>query len=352
MWSYLMIKVLIVDDSALIRTLLSEIIRQEPEFVLVGAASDAYAARDLVNQYGPDVITLDVEMPKVDGLTFLEKLMKARPTAVVMISSLTEHGAEVTIRALELGAVDFLAKPKLDIARGIEEYRADIVNKIKAAAQVKITKLSPRPSKATANLRFKTTEKIIAIGASTGGTEAISAVLTQMPVDSPGIVITQHMPPGFTTSFAKRLDSKCRIQVSEAQGGERIVPGHAYLSPGDKHLKVIRSGADYRIELDDGPRVSGHKPSVDVMFQSVAEAAATNAIGVILTGMGKDGAFGIRCIAEHGGYTFAQDEASSLIFGMPNEAIKTGCVKKIVALDEMSQRLIELLNLMGKDYRI
>ncbi|MDP5137902.1 chemotaxis response regulator protein-glutamate methylesterase [Rheinheimera baltica] len=347
-----MIKVLVVDDSALIRSLLSEIVRSEPEFMLVGAASDAYVARDLVNLHRPDVITLDVEMPKVDGLTFLEKLMKARPTAVVMISSLTEQGADVTLRALELGAVDFLAKPKLDIARGIEEYRLDIVAKIKAAALAKLSGVAKCQPKKTASLRFKTTEKIIAIGASTGGTEAIKAVLTEMPVDSPGIVITQHMPPGFTSSFARRLDGACRIKVLEAQGGERIVPGHAYLAPGDKHLTVVRSGADYRIELTDGPRVSGHKPSVDVMFQSVAEAVGANALAVILTGMGKDGAVGIRSIAEQGGFTMAQDEASSLIFGMPQEAIKTGCVKQIVSLDEVSLRLIEVLNLMGKDYRI
>ncbi|WP_445767505.1 protein-glutamate methylesterase/protein-glutamine glutaminase [Rheinheimera sp.] len=347
-----MIKVLVVDDSALIRSLLSEIVRSEPEFMLVGAASDAYVARDLVNLHRPDVITLDVEMPKVDGLTFLEKLMKARPTAVVMISSLTEQGADVTLRALELGAVDYLAKPKLDIARGIEDYRLDIVAKIKAAALAKLSGVAKCQPKKTAGLRFKTTEKIIAIGASTGGTEAIKAVLTEMPVDSPGIVITQHMPPGFTSSFARRLDGLCRITVLEAQGGERIVPGHAYLAPGDKHLTVVRSGADYRIELTDGPRVSGHKPSVDVMFQSVAEAVGANALAVILTGMGKDGAAGIRSIAEQGGFTMAQDEASSLIFGMPQEAIKTGCVKQIVSLDEVSLRLIEVLNLMGKDYRI
>ncbi|GAB2934058.1 protein-glutamate methylesterase/protein-glutamine glutaminase [Rheinheimera gaetbuli] len=347
-----MIKVLVVDDSALIRSLLSEIIRSEPDFMLVGAASDAYVARDLVNLHRPDVITLDVEMPKVDGLTFLEKLMKARPTAVVMISSLTEQGADVTLRALELGAVDYLAKPKLDIARGIEEYRLDIVAKIKAAAIAKLSGGAKCQPKKTAGLRFKTTEKIIAIGASTGGTEAIKAVLTEMPVDSPGIVITQHMPPGFTSSFARRLDGLCRITVLEAQGGERIVPGHAYLAPGDKHLTVVRSGADYRIELTDGPRVSGHKPSVDVMFQSVAEAVGANALAVILTGMGKDGAAGIRSIAEQGGFTMAQDEASSLIFGMPQEAIKTGCVKQIVSLDEVSLRLIEVLNRMGKDYRI
>jgi two-component system chemotaxis response regulator CheB len=347
-----MIKVLVVDDSALIRSLLSEIIRSEPEFFLVGAASDAYAARELVNQFRPDVITLDVEMPKVDGLTFLEKLMKARPTAVIMISSLTEQGADVTLRALELGAVDYLAKPKIDIARGIEDYRLEIIAKIKSAAQAKISKTEPCQPKKTDSLRFKTTEKVIAIGASTGGTEAIKAVLTQLPVDSPGIVITQHMPPGFTTSFAKRLDSLCRINVIEAQGGERIMPGYAYLAPGDKHLTVVRSGADYRIQLTDGPRVSGHKPSVDVMFQSVAEAVASNALAVILTGMGKDGAIGIRSIAEHGGFTMAQDEASSLIFGMPQEAIKTGCIKQIVSLESISNRLIEVLNQLGKDYRI
>jgi two-component system, chemotaxis family, protein-glutamate methylesterase/glutaminase len=347
-----MIKVLVVDDSALIRSLLSEIVRSEPEFQLVGAAADAYAARDLVNQFRPDVITLDVEMPKVDGLNFLDKLMKARPTAVVMISSLTEQGADVTLRALELGAVDFLAKPKIDIARGIEEYRLAIIQKIKTAAMAKIKRPAQSLLKSSTQLRFKTTEKIIAIGASTGGTEAIKAVLTEMPIDSPGIVITQHMPPGFTTSFAKRLDSLCRITVLEAQGGERIVPGHAYLAPGDKHLTVIRCGADYRIDLSDGPLVSGHKPSVDVMFQSVAESVASNALAVILTGMGKDGALGIRSIAEQGGFTLAQDEASSLIFGMPHEAIKTGCVKQIVPLTDISHRLIEVLNLMGKDYRI
>ena len=347
-----MIKVLVVDDSALIRSLLSEIVKSESDMFLVGAAADAYAARELVNQYAPDVITLDVEMPKVDGLTFLEKLMKARPTPVIMISSLTEQGADVTMRALELGAVDFLPKPKLDIAKGIEQYRIEIVEKIHSAAKAKIKPKAKGSYATPADLKFKTTEKIIAIGASTGGTEAIKEVLIQLPVDCPGVVITQHMPPGFTTSFANRLDSICRIKVIEAKGGERIVPGHAYLAPGAMHLRVIRSGADYRVELDDGPRVSGHKPSVDVMFQSVAEAVGANALAVILTGMGKDGAFGIRSIAQQGGYTIAQDEETSLIFGMPQEAIKTGAVKKVVPLDKVSQHLIDVLNQMGKDYRI
>lgn len=347
-----MIKVLIVDDSALIRSLLSAIVRAESDFFLVGAAADAYAAKELVNQYKPDVITLDVEMPKVDGLTFLDKLMKARPTPVIMISSLTEQGADVTLRALELGAVDFLAKPKLDIAKGMEQYRADIVEKIRSAAKANIKPVNRVKAAATCALKFKTTEKIIAIGASTGGTEAIKDVLLQLPVDCPGVIITQHMPPGFTTSFANRLNSICRITVQEAKGGERVVPGHAYLAPGAQHLKLVRSGADYRIELDDGPRVSGHKPSVDVMFQSVAEAVGANALAVILTGMGKDGALGIRSIAEQGGYTIAQDEETSLIFGMPQEAIKTGAVKKVLPLDKVSQHLIETLNLMGKEYRI
>lgn len=347
-----MIKVLVVDDSALIRRLLSEIIRSDPALHLIGTASDAYVARDLVNQYQPDVITLDVEMPGVDGLTFLEKLMKARPTPVIMISSLTEQGADVTLRALELGAVDYLAKPKLDIAQGIEQYREEILGKIHAASRARVVRKAVNHDVAAPALRFRTSEKIIGIGASTGGTEAIKAVLTRLPVDCPGIVVTQHMPAGFTSSFAKRLDAMCRIQVAEAQGGERIMPGHAYIAPGNLHLTVVRSGADYRIELSDAPRVTGHKPSVDVMFGSLADSAGANTIAVILTGMGKDGALGMRCIAEQGGYTIAQDEETSLIFGMPNEAIKTGCVKQVVGLHQVADTLVEVLNKMGREYRI
>lgn len=347
-----MIKVLVVDDSALIRSLLSEIIKTASDMVLVGAASDAYVARDMVNKYSPDVITLDVEMPKVDGLTFLDKLMKARPTPVVMISSLTETGADVTLTALALGAVDFIAKPKIDISKGIEDYREDILQKIRTAANARVKPAVRTRQTKQVSLQFKTTEKVIAIGASTGGTEAIKAVLKDMPIDSPGIVITQHMPPGFTRSFAKRLDSMSRLTVVEAQGGERIVPGYAYLAPGDRHLIVVRSGADYRIELNDGPRVSGHKPSVDVMFDSVAKHVGSHALAVILTGMGKDGSLGIRHIFEQGGITIAQDEATSLIFGMPQEAIKTGCVKEVVGLDQISGKLIEILNVMGREYRI
>lgn len=346
------IKVLIVDDSALIRSILSEIVRSDPQLMLVGAAPDAYVAKDLVNQYAPDVITLDVEMPKVDGLTFLDRLMKARPTPVIMISSLTESGAEVTFRALELGAVDFIAKPKLDIRQGIEAYQQEIINKIKNAAGANVRRprlklgLTPRNSG-----HFLTSEKILAIGASTGGTEAIKDLLLQLPADCPAIVITQHMPPGFTRTFAARLDRLCSMSVTEAVDDERILPGHAYLAPGDKHLTIKRCGADYRIVLDDRPRVSGHKPSVDVMFGSIAEVAGPNAVAVILTGMGRDGAIGIQAIAGQGGYCVAQDEQSSVIFGMPKEAIKTGVIHQVLPLDKIGDALIEVFKQIGKNYR-
>lgn len=346
------IKVLIVDDSALIRSILSEIVRSDPQLMLVGAAPDAYVAKDLVNQYAPDVITLDVEMPKVDGLTFLDRLMKARPTPVIMISSLTESGAEVTFRALELGAVDFIAKPKLDIRQGIEAYQQEIINKIKNAAGANVRRprlklgLTPRNSG-----HFLTSEKILAIGASTGGTEAIKDLLLQLPADCPAIVITQHMPPGFTRTFAARLDRLCSMSVTEAVDDERILPGHAYLAPGDKHLTIKRCGADYRIVLDDRPRVSGHKPSVDVMFGSIAEVAGPNAVAVILTGMGHDGAIGIQAIAGQGGYCVAQDEQSSVIFGMPKEAIKTGVIHQVLPLDKIGDALIEVFKQIGKNYR-
>ncbi len=346
------IKVLIVDDSALIRNLLSEIVKSDPQLILIGAAPDAYVAKDLVNQYSPDVITLDVEMPKVDGLTFLDRLMKARPTPVIMISSLTEAGAEVTFRALELGAVDFIAKPKLDIKQGIEAYQEEIIQKIKSAAQANVKRprtVAPPPSKPQQYLI--TSEKILAIGASTGGTEAIKDLLLQLPADCPAIIITQHMPAGFTKTFAARLDRLCAMKVSEAVDQERILPGHAYLAPGEKHLTIKRSGADYKIVLDDRPRVSGHKPSVDVMFSSVAENAGPNAVAVILTGMGRDGAIGIQAVAGQGGYCIAQDEESCVIFGMPKEAIKTGVVHQILPLEQMGENLMNVFKQLGKAYR-
>ncbi len=347
------IKVLVVDDSALIRSLLSEIVNQDPDLILVGAAPDAYAAKEMVNSYRPDVITLDVEMPKVDGLTFLDRLMKARPTPVLMVSSLTEQGAEVTLKALELGAVDYFPKPKLDIASGIEQYRHEIVSKIKQVATANVRQHKHKKT-ATAcySFKYKTSEKVIAIGASTGGTEALMSVLSSLPVDTPAMVITQHMPPGFTKTFANRLDVNCAIRVKEAEEGERLLPGCAYIAPGDRHLLVVRSGADYRVKLSDGERVTGHKPSVDVMFRSVAQAAGQNALAVILTGMGKDGAIGMLDIAHAGGVTIAQDEASCVIFGMPKAAIQAGGVAHIASLTAIPNEIVSTINRLGQDYRV
>lgn len=348
-----MIRVLIVDDSALMRALLTEIVRSDQELELIGAAPDAYVAKDLVNQFRPDVITLDVEMPKVDGLTFLDRLMKARPTPVIMVSSLTEQGAEVTLKALELGAVDYVAKPKIDIKQGIDAYRDEILDKIKQAARAKVQKRELSAHRVQhQKLNFRTTEKLFAIGASTGGTEAIKEVLLQMPVDCPGIVITQHMPAGFTKTFAARLDKICSVRVKEAEDGERILPGHAYIAPGDHHMKVVRSGADYRVKLDDGERVSGHKPSVDVLFHSIAEAAGSNVIAAILTGMGKDGAAGMTKLHQVGAYTIAQDEQSCVVFGMPKEAIRLGGIKQISPLEDVGEQMLTQLKKLGTDYRI
>lgn len=354
------IKVLVVDDSALIRAVLKEIIQQDPELLLIGQAPDAFVARDLVKQFNPDVITLDIEMPRMDGLSFLEKLMHARPTPVIMISSLTEGGSEATFRAMELGAVDFVAKPKLGIREGMEAYADDIRDKIKAASRARLHK--PRAAaepaigreKATASTRAPIvgTEKIIAIGASTGGTEAIKDVLLDMPADSPGIVITQHMPPGFTRTFAERLNRLCRLHVVEAQGGERILPGHAFVAPGDHHLLVERSGANYVTRLSQGPQVHRHRPAVDPMFESVAQSAGRNALAVLLTGMGKDGALGLKCIREAGGYTAAQDEASSVVYGMPREAMLLGAAEDILALNKMAENLIQQAKLRGGGNRV
>jgi two-component system chemotaxis response regulator CheB len=346
------IKVLVVDDSALIRSLLGTIIKAEKDMLLVGAAPDAYAARELINQFSPDVITLDIEMPKVDGLTFLEKLMKARPTPVVMISTLTEQGADATLRALELGAIDFIAKPKLDIAQGIEQYRVLILEKIRMAATAKVKKTEKAKINNQLTMGFTGTEKIIAVGASTGGTEAIKDFLVQLPVNSPAVVITQHMPPGFTTSFAKRLDSLCRLKVQEVVGGERILPGNAYLAPGNYHLSIKRSGADYIAQLLDSERVSGHKPSVDVMFQSLSSCAAKNTVAVILTGMGKDGAAGMYNLHQNGAYTFAQDEASCVVFGMPKEAINLGGVDEVLPLNDLAAAVVKRLQKINAGSRV
>lgn len=353
------IKVLVVDDSALVRSLLAEIIRDTPDMTLVGAAPDAYVARDMVNQFTPDVITLDIEMPRMDGLAFLEKLMAARPTPVVMISTLTEEGADATLRALELGALDFIPKPKLGVTSGIREYAELIVEKIRAAAGIKVKPLvkKNRPEfsgeqKVSSASSLQSTEKIIAIGASTGGTEAIKDLLVQLPAAIPGIVMTQHMPPGFTRTFAERLNKTTRLHVVEAKGGERILPGHAFLAPGGYHLVVVRSGADYRVKLSDAEPVHRHRPAVDVMMESVAQVGGKNVIGVLLTGMGKDGAKGMLDIRNQGGYTLAQDEASCVVYGMPKEAVAVGGVDQVVALDKMGQVLLDKIKALGSGNRL
>ena len=353
------IKVLVVDDSALVRSLLAEIIRDTSDMVLVGAAPDAFVARDMVNQFAPDVITLDIEMPRMDGLSFLEKLMAARPTPVVMISTLAEEGAEATLRALELGALDYIPKPKLGVSSGIREYAELIVEKLRAAASVKVKPLvkkyhaeSSGAQKIQNSAKLSGTEKIIAIGASTGGTEAIKDLLIQLPAAVPGIVMTQHMPAGFTRTYAERLNKLTRLHVVEAKGGERILPGHAFLAPGGYHLVVVRSGADYIVKLSESEPVHRHRPAVDVMMESVALAGGKNVLGVLLTGMGKDGAKGMLDIRNHGGYTFAQDEQSCVVYGMPKEAVLCGGVDQVVGLDKMGAALLEKIKSMGSGNRL
>lgn len=350
------IKVVIVDDSALIRSLLKQILEQAPDIRVVGVASDPLVAREVIRANNPDVITLDVEMPKMDGLEFLEKLMRLRPTPVVMISSLTERSSEITLRALELGAVDFVTKPKLDIAAGMQAYSELIIEKVRAASHAKPKQSAHLrvASRLTADAvlpalanRVTSTEKLIIIGASTGGTEAIKEVLMRMPADCPGILVTQHMPESFTRSFANRLDSLCKIAVKEAEAGDRILPGHAYVAPGHSHLLLKRSGANYICELSDGPPVNRHRPSVDVLFRSAANCAGKNAIGVILTGMGKDGAVGMLEMQQAGAYTISQSEATCVVYGMPKEAVAMGGVEEVVALNDIAQRVMEHLATLG-----
>ncbi|RCS59868.1 protein-glutamate methylesterase/protein-glutamine glutaminase [Parvibium lacunae] len=351
------IKVLVVDDSALIRSLLSKIINQQPDMVAVDAAPDPFIAREMVKTHDPDVMTLDIEMPRMDGIEFLDKLMKLHPMPVVMVSTLTERGAEVTMRAMELGAVDFVTKPKLDIQAGMTEYAQDITDKIRAAAlakhrikrRISSQQTSPVRAPVVASLgsQFASTEKLIMIGASTGGTEAIREVLMGFPPDSPGIMITQHMPAGFTKSFAERLDKVCKITVKEAQQGERVLPGHAYIAPGSHHLSLKRSGANYLCELSDGPPVNRHRPSVEVLFRSGAQVAGPNIVGIMLTGMGKDGAAAMRELRDAGAYNFAQDEASCVVFGMPREAIAAGAVHETLPLQEIARRVVEHLSRIG-----
>lgn len=356
------IRVIVVDDSALVRSLLSEIINRQSDMECIGTANDPLIAREIIREKNPDVITLDVEMPRMDGIDFLGRLMRLRPMPVVMISTLTERGAEVTMRALELGAVDFVAKPRVGLSSGLNELAAQIVDKIRVAAVAHVRRAparsaaaivhpdagaatAPAPAPAASALLGRvSTEKVICIGASTGGTEAIREVLIHMPADSPAIVITQHMPPGFTTSFAARLNSLCQITVKEAVNGERILPGHAYIAPGGRQFYLARSGANYVAVVDDSPPVNRHKPSVEVLFKSAAAVVGRNAYGIMLTGMGGDGAAAMREMRDAGSYNYVQDEASCIVFGMPREAIAHGAADEVLPLSQIAQALIARLS--------
>lgn len=341
------IKVLIVDDSALMRQLLTQILRSDGGIQVVGVAADPYAARDKIRSLAPDVLTLDIEMPRMDGLTFLEKLMHGHPMPVVMISSLTERGADTTLRALSLGAVDYVSKPKLDISDGTLDQAEEIVSKVKAAARARVrpnsTPPSPPSDAAATSYQFSATHKVVAIGASTGGTEALKDLLSPLPADFPGIVMVQHMPETFTGAFAKRLDGMCRIHVQEARDGDRVLPGHALLAPGGHQMAVVRRGAEYVARVYRGERVNRHLPSVDVLFGSCAQHLGKNACGVLLTGMGSDGAQGLLRMKEAEAYTIAQDEATCVVFGMPKEAIRLGAVDEVLALDRIGPALLQFL---------
>ncbi len=336
-------RVLIIDDSALMRQILQQVLQSDPALEVVGAASDPYVARDKIKALNPDVLTLDVEMPRMDGLTFLEKLMKGHPMPVVMISSLTEKGCDTTLRALSLGAVDFITKPKLDVKTGTLDIADEIVAKVKAAASARVFARSNSngtslhtPAPVAYLSQIKATHKIVAIGASTGGTEALKELLEVLPADFPGIVVVQHMPEKFTAQFAKRLDSLCKISVKEAEDGDRVLPGHALIAPGGKHMLLVRRGAEYSVKIVLTEPVNRHRPSVDVLFDSVAEQAGGNAVGVILTGMGNDGARGMLAMKNAGAFNVAQDEASCVVFGMPKEAIAMGGTHEVHPLNKIA----------------
>ncbi|MGA7828542.1 MAG: chemotaxis response regulator protein-glutamate methylesterase [Geobacteraceae bacterium] len=347
------IKVLIVDDSAVVRQTLSEILSSDPRIEVMASAADPFIAVERIRCELPDVITLDVEMPRMDGLTFLQKIMSQHPIPVVMCSSLTEERSETALKALEYGAVEIIQKPRLGVKQFLEESKVLICDVVKAAAQARLRPVrTPRQvapkltadavlAKPTAKAMIRTTEKVVVVGASTGGTEALRIFLEEMPLDSPGIVIVQHMPENFTRSFAARLDTLCRISVKEAENNDTIIPGRALIAPGNRHMLLKRSGARYFVEIKDGPLVSRHRPSVDVLFRSAARYAGKNALGVIMTGMGDDGAKGLLEMKDAGAATIAQDEASCVVFGMPKEAIKLGAVDRILPLDDITPAIIK-----------
>ncbi|WP_457668303.1 protein-glutamate methylesterase/protein-glutamine glutaminase [Thiolapillus sp.] len=359
------IRVLVIDDSALVRNLLKRILDQDPEIKVVGTAADAYIAREKIKKLHPDVLTLDVEMPKMDGITFLRNLMRLHPMPVIMVSSLTAKGADVTLQALELGAIDFVCKPQGDFSGSLESVSEEIAHKIKTAAKANIHAAGRKRTSAPLTVEEKQTvdaiipvkskrqgvtglPPLLAIGASTGGTEAIKDVLVELPADMPAIVITQHIPPGFSTAFAQRMNRLASLTVHEAEEGQQILPGNVYIAPGAQHLLVARNDRGYYCKLSNGPRVNRHKPSVDVLFRSVAQTAGRNATGVILTGMGDDGARSLLEMREAGARTIAQDEESSVVWGMPGAAVKQGAAEQILPLDKIPATLIYLLSGKGK----
>ncbi|BBL58406.1 protein-glutamate methylesterase/protein-glutamine glutaminase [Methylomonas koyamae] len=347
------IKLLIVDDSALIRQMLTQICNQADDIEVVGTAGDPLIARDKIKTLNPDVLTLDVEMPRMDGLTFLRNLMRLRPMPVVMISTLTEKGAEVTLEALALGAVDFVAKPKVDVSQGLKAYADEIVGKIRMAAQAKVKALETPKAQAITRQpegsahtvmkkHFKTTHKIVALGSSTGGTEAVKQLVRTLPRTAPAIVIAQHLPLAFSASFAKHVNDATEMAVALAEDGQPILPGHVYIAPGDRHFLVARDGARYMCRLDDGPPVNRHKPSVEVLFRSVAQNVGGNAIGVMLTGMGADGAKAMVEMRDAGAVNIVQDEASSVVWGMPGEAFRLGAAHHVLSLDKIAEKILVL----------
>lgn len=359
------VKVLVIDDSAIARKILSTELNKDAGIEVVGVAADPFIARDKILRLKPDVLTLDVEMPRMDGLTFLKKLMTYYPMPVIMVSSLTQTGCETTFKALELGAIDFVAKPQASYSSSLEDVMAELASKIKGAAKVKVhnrpseesghktqdsrlqaqnSRLQTQDSRLQNSAMIKTTHKIVAIGASTGGTEALKDVLVKMPPDSPPIIIVQHMPEVFTKAFAERLDSLCSVEVREAKNGDSAIPGVALIAPGNYHLTLTRDGARYIVETNQQPQINHHRPSVEMLFNSVAQYAGSNAIGVIMTGMGADGATGLLKMKDAGAKTIAQDEESCVVFGMPKEAIKLGAVDKVVPLDRIPETILSFLN--------
>jgi len=344
------IRVLVIDDSALVRDILTKGLEMDPGITVVGSASDPYIARDKIVKLKPDVLTLDVEMPRMDGVEFLRKLMPQYPLPVIMVSALTERGKQVTLDALALGAIDFVTKPKADVARGLQSMIMELRTKVKIASTANVSHWKQKrytdgagkqtPVRALA----ESTDKVIAIGASTGGTEAIREIITRFPITTPGIVIVQHMPPGFTKMFAERMNSLCMMEVKEAEDKDRIMPGRILIAPGAKQMSVKRSGGIYEVIVQPGELVCGHCPSVEVMMNSVAIHVGSNAVGVMLTGMGRDGANGMLAMRNAGARTIAQDEASCVVFGMPKEAYTIGGAERLVPLDQIAEKVIDLLS--------